>query len=85
MANQPRRSRGKRTEVRPVDEAARCAWRRGLNFQASSLMLENSGNRKRTAVCLLQGRGDARSKSRAPQPGAALPIFARDTNGDRIQ
>ncbi|WP_158099644.1 hypothetical protein, partial [Faecalibacterium sp. An77] len=31
-------SSGKHTEARPADEAARCAWRSGLNFQASFLM-----------------------------------------------
>ena len=40
---------------------------------------------KRTAVCFLRGRDDARSKNRAPQPGAALrflqaPSAARRKN-----
>jgi len=51
-----------------VDEAASRRWLRSWGASCG----RNSRSRAGAAVCLLWGRCGARSKSRAPQPGAAL-------------
>ncbi len=94
---QPRRSRGKHSDrVQWTKQGA--VFGAVLQFlQGHSCPQEKLAKRKRTAVCFLRGRDDARSKNRAPQPGAALRFLqapalarrknrlsARGTNGDRV-
>ena len=59
---------------RPADETGSCVWRSAPVF-ASTLRgaPQKSAKRKRNAVCLLQGRHDARRKSREPQPRISVP------------
>ena len=62
---------GQTQRPRPADETGSCVWRSAPIFtRAHCRPLGKLAKRKRTAVCFLRGRGDARSKSRAPQPGA---------------
>ena len=73
--------RGQTHRPHPVDETGSCRWLRGRGAACG----RNSRGGAGAAVCLLQGRGDTRSKSRVPQPGAALrflqaPFLARRKN-----
>ena len=62
---------GQTQRPRPADETGSCVWRSAPIFtRAHCRPLGKLAKRKRTAVCFLRGRDDARSKSRAPQPGA---------------
>ena len=60
--------RGKHTGARSADETGSCGWLRSRGAACG----RNSRGGAGAAVCLLQGRDDVRSKSRAPQSGAAL-------------
>ncbi len=65
---------GQTQRPRPADETGSCVWRSAPVF-ASTLRgaPQKSAKRKRNAVCLLQGRHDARCKNREPQPKGFLP------------
>ena len=54
--------------LRPADETGSCVWRRAPIFTRGHRPPQGKlAKRKRNAVCLLQGRCDARCKSREPQ------------------
>ena len=59
---------GQTQRPRPVDETGSCVWRRAPIFTRGHRPPQGKlAKRKRNAVCLLQGRCDARCKSREPQ------------------
>ena len=64
LANRKRQTQ----RPRPVDETGSCVWRRAPIFTRGHRPPQGKlAKRKRNAVCLLQGRCDARCKSREPQ------------------
>ena len=65
---------GQTQRPRPADETGSCVWRSAPVFASTRCGApQKSAKRKRAAVCLLQGRHDARRKSREPQPKEFLP------------
>ncbi len=60
---------GQTQRPRPADETGSCVWRSAPVFASTHCGApQKSAKRKRNAVYLLQGRHDARRKSREPQP-----------------
>ena len=73
----PRKSAKRKRQTqrpRPADETGSCVWRSAPVFASGHRPApRKSAKRKRNAVCLLQGRHDARRKSREPQPRISVP------------